>query len=142
MLREGATLAEQQKLLNRLGINNTDNVEQEMANLLDYIKNNKSSLTSEELNNLRKQYSDLSYKKMLNDPQLKSEAYYEALTDSLGSEQLANEYLLDKGIKGISYNGGIDGEANVILNPDDIDIIPYYDNPTSLKEKFINLLNR
>ena len=142
MLREGATLAEQPKLLNRLGINNTDNVEQEMANLLDYIKNNKSSLTSEELNNLRKQYSDLSYKKMLNDPQLKSEAYYEALTDSLGSEQLANEYLLDKGIKGISYNGGIDGEANVIFNPDDIDIIPYYDNPTSLKEKFINLLNR
>lgn len=142
MLREGATLAEQPKLLNRLGINNTDNVEQEMANLLDYIKNNKSSLTREELNNLRKQYSDLSYKKMLNDPQLKSEAYYEALTDSLGSEQLANEYLLDKGIKGISYNGGIDGEANVIFNPDDIDIIPYYDNPTSLKEKFINLLNR
>ena len=142
MLREGATLAEQPKLLNRLDINNTDNVEQEMANLLDYIKNNKSNLPSEELNNLRKQYSDLSYKKMLNDPQLKSEAYYEALTDSLGSEQLANEYLLDKGIKGISYNGGIDGEANVIFNPDDIDIIPYYDNPTSLKEKFINLLNR
>ena len=46
------------------------------------------------------------------------------------------------GIKGISYNGGIDGEANVIFNPDDIDIIPYYDNPTSFKEKFINLLNR
>ena len=142
MLREGTTLAEQPKLLNRLDINNTDNVEQEMANLLDYIKNNKSNLPSEELNNLRKQYSDLSYKKMLNDPQLKSEAYYESLTDSLGSEQLANEYLLDKGIKGISYNGGIDGEANVIFNPDDIDIIPYYDNPTSLKEKFINLLNR
>ena len=142
MLREGVTLAEQPKLLNRLDINNTDNVEQEMANLLDYIKNNKSNLPSEESNNLRKQYSDLSYKKMLNDPQLKSEAYYEALTDSLGSEQLANEYLLDKGIKGISYNGGIDGEANVIFNPDDIDIIPYYDNPTSLKEKFINLLNR
>ena len=50
--------------------------------------------------------------------------------------------LQNKGIKGISYNGGIDGEANVIFNPDDIDIIPYYDNPTSLKEKFINLLNR
>ena len=40
MLREGATLAEQPKLLNRLGMNNTDNVEQEMTNLLDYIKNN------------------------------------------------------------------------------------------------------
>ena len=56
--------------------------------------------------------------------------------------QLTGKLLNDYGIKGISYNGGIDGEANVIFNPDDIDIIPYYDNPTSLKEKFINLLNR
>ena len=56
--------------------------------------------------------------------------------------QFAGKLLDDYGIKGISYNGGIDGEANVIFNPDDIDIIPYYDNPTSLKEKFINLLNR
>lgn len=138
MLREGATLAEQPKLLNRLGMNNTENVKQEMTNLLDYIKNNKSSLPSEELNNLRKQYSDLSYKKMLNDPQLKSEAYYNALTDSLGSEQLANEFLLDKGIKGISYNGGIDGEARVIFNPDDIDIVrKYYNQPT-----FNELINK
>ena len=56
--------------------------------------------------------------------------------------QFAGKLLDDYGIKGISYNGGIDGEANVVFNPDDIDIIPYYDNPTSLKEKFINLLNR
>ncbi|MBQ2396006.1 MAG: hypothetical protein II304_03030 [Bacteroidales bacterium] len=134
MLREGVTLAEQPKLLNRLGMNNTDNVTQEMTNLLDYIKNNKSSLPSEELNNLRKQYSDLSYKKMLNNPQLKSEVYYEALTDSLGSEQLANEFLLDKGIKGISYNGGIDGEARVIFNPDDIDIVrKYYNQPQAIE---------
>ena len=62
--------------------------------------------------------------------------------DKNNKEQLAQKILYDKGIKGISYNGGIDGEANVIFNPDDIDIIPYYDNPTSLKEKFINLLNR
>lgn len=55
---------------------------------------------------------------------------------------IATQILQDKGIKGISYNGGIDGEARVIFNPDDIDIIPYYDNPTSFKEKFINLLNR
>lgn len=55
---------------------------------------------------------------------------------------IATQILQDNGIKGISYNGGIDGEANVIFNPDDIDIIPYYDNPTSFKEKFINLLNR
>ena len=63
-----------------------------------------------------------------------------AIYNELGEN--ASNILGDKGIKGISYNGGIDGEANVIFNPDDIDIIPYYDNPTSLKEKFINLLNR
>ena len=60
----------------------------------------------------------------------------------LEDEKNFNKILYDKGIKGISYNGGIDGEANVIFNPDDIDIIPYYDNPTSLKDKFINLWNR
>ena len=63
-----------------------------------------------------------------------------AIYNELGEN--ASNILGNKGIKGISYNGGIDGEANVIFNPDDIDIIPYYDNPTSLKEKFINLLNR
>ena len=67
---------------------------------------------------------------------------YFVLKQILGSDKAAAEYLQKRGIKGISYNGGIDGEANVIFNPDDIDIIPYYDNPTSFKEKFINLLNR
>lgn len=62
--------------------------------------------------------------------------------DKNNKEQLAQKILYNKGIKGISYNGGIDGEARVIFNPDDIDIIPYYDNPTSFKEKFINLLSR
>lgn len=60
----------------------------------------------------------------------------------LEDEKNFNKRLYDKGIKGISYNGGIDGEARVIFNPDDIDIIPYYDNPTNFKEKFINLLSR
>ena len=64
----------------------------------------------------------------------------ERLTDE--EAKIVSERLNIVGIKGISYNGGIDGEANVIFNPDDKDIIPYYDNPTSLKEKFINLLNR
>ena len=66
---------------------------------------------------------------------------YTNLAKRLGNEETSS-LLNQHGIKGISYNGGIDGEANVIFNPDDIDIIPYYDNPTSLKEKFINLLNR
>lgn len=64
------------------------------------------------------------------------------VNEELNAWNLASQDLSKHGIKGISYNGGIDGEANVIFNPDDIDIIPYYDNPTSFKEKFINLLNR
>jgi hypothetical protein len=42
----------------------------------------------------------------------------------------ASDILSNKGIKGISYNGGIDGEARVIFNPDDIDIVrKYYNQP-------------
>lgn len=40
------------------------------------------------------------------------------------------ENLGQYGVKGISYNGGIDGEARVIFNPDDIDIVrKYYNQP-------------
>jgi hypothetical protein len=46
----------------------------------------------------------------------------------------ASNILGNKGIKGISYNGGIDGEANVIFNPDDIDIVRKYYNQPSLYE--------
>lgn len=142
MLREDLLLSEQPNILNKLNLKNIDNVEQEMANILEYIKNNKNVLPIEDLNNLRKQYADLSYKKMLNNPNSTGKKFYDALSDSLGSDEFAAKFLQDKGIKGISYNGGIDGEARVIFNPDDIDIIPYYDNPTSFKEKFINLLSR
>ena len=85
-------------------------------------------------NTLQKYGNNLAYKEGRN--------VYDALINMTGSEKEASNLLNKYGIKGISYNGGIDGEANVIFNPDDIDIIPYYDNPTSLKEKFINLLNR
>ena len=59
----------------------------------------------------------------------------------LADENNFNKKLLDKGIKGISYNGGIDGEARVIFNPDDIDIVRKYYNQPNLKDiynKFIN----
>jgi hypothetical protein len=47
---------------------------------------------------------------------------------------IATQILQDKGIKGISYNGGIDGEARVIFNPDDIEIVRKYYNQPSLYE--------
>jgi hypothetical protein len=43
----------------------------------------------------------------------------------------AHKELNSAGIKGISYNGGIDGEARVIFNPNDIEIVrKYYNQPT------------
>lgn len=59
----------------------------------------------------------------------------------LEDEKNFNKALYDKGIKGISYNGGIDGEARVIFNPDDIVIGRKYYNQPTLKDiynKFIN----
>lgn len=52
--------------------------------------------------------------------------------------QKARDVLLEKGIKGISYNGGIDGEANVIFNPDDIDIVRKYYNQPNLYDYLMN----
>lgn len=53
-------------------------------------------------------------------------------------ERNFNKALSDKGIKGISYNGGIDGEAAVIFNPDDIDIVRKFYN----QEQAIDHLNK
>lgn len=47
---------------------------------------------------------------------------------------IATQILQDKGIKGISYNGGIDGEARVIFNPDDIEIVRKYYNQPNLSD--------
>ncbi len=55
--------------------------------------------------------------------------------DKLGTPQEATDLLNKHGIKGISYNGGIDGEARVIFNPDDIDIVRKYYNQPSLYEQ-------
>lgn len=52
----------------------------------------------------------------------------------LRDERNFNKALYDKGIKGISYNGGIDGEAAVIFNPDDIDIVrKFYNQPGAME---------
>lgn len=53
--------------------------------------------------------------------------------------QNASEQLNNAGIKGISYNGGIDGEANVIFNPDDIDIVRKYYNQPNLYDYLMSI---
>ena len=51
--------------------------------------------------------------------------------------QFAGKLLDDYGIKGISYNGGLDGEARVIFNPNDIEIVRKYYNQPSLGEMLL-----
>ena len=53
--------------------------------------------------------------------------------------QIISEQLNKAGIKGISYNGGIDGEARVIFNPDDIEIVRKYYNQPELWDKLKGL---
>jgi hypothetical protein len=57
---------------------------------------------------------------------------YDIQRDLGKTPQEANDLLNNYGIKGISYNGGIDGEARVIFNPDDIQIVRKYYNQPSL----------
>lgn len=59
---------------------------------------------------------------------------YDIQRDLGKTPQEANDLLNNYGIKGISYNGGIDGEARVIFNPDDIDIVrKYYNQPQAME---------
>jgi hypothetical protein len=65
----------------------------------------------------------------------KGKQFYRDLEFELGQDwKAAGEELYNSGIKGISYNGGIDGEARVIFNPDDIEIVRKYYNQPSLYE--------
>jgi hypothetical protein len=66
---------------------------------------------------------------------------YDALTKMTGSEKEASKLLNDYGIKGISYNGGIDGEARVIFNPDDIVIGRKYYNQPNLYQQLTGKQN-
>jgi hypothetical protein len=60
---------------------------------------------------------------------------YGSLMRDLGDKVAVSDELYHNGIKGISYNGGIDGEARVIFNPDDIKIVRKYYNQPSLYEQ-------
>lgn len=56
-------------------------------------------------------------------------------------KKIISDALNKGGIKGISYNGGIDGEARVIFNPDDIDIVRKYYNQPNLYQQLTGKQN-
>lgn len=81
------------------------------------------------------------YKDLFLNQEMTGKHLYGYLENILGSRKAANEYLQQRGIKGISYNGGIDGEARVIFNPDDIEIIRKYYNQPGLFEQLTGASN-
>ena len=68
----------------------------------------------------------------------KGESLYRLYSRLAGNGENAARELNNYGIKGISYNGGIDGESNVIFNPDDINIVRKYYNQPSIREQLNN----
>nr|DAY81795.1 MAG TPA: hypothetical protein [Caudoviricetes sp.] len=148
MLRENASFAEQpqtvqnalkdiqNEILQSKGYNSLDEINTEL-NVLnsEYEKLvNKPTLPweSSPTTQIQAQISDLERIRNMYDLGGSSRNIYDQLKKTYGNK--TSELLNNKGIKGISYNGGIDGEANVIFNPDDIDIVrKYYNQPQAME---------
>lgn len=149
MLREGAIFENQPRLVQKglkniqndyiksKGYNTTEEINNEMNRLLNQYENivkNESPWGfggGAEKSLIQAKISDLENLKRFNE----TRDIYEYLKNHMRLNPEEVTGLLQKqGIKGISYNGGIDGEAAVIFNPDDIDIVRKYYNQPKLWE--------
>lgn len=148
MLREEASFAEQpQTVQNALKDIQNEILQSKGYNSLDEINTKLNVLNSEyeklvnkptlpwessPTTQIQAQISDLERIRNMYDLGGSSRNIYDQLKKTYGNK--TSELLNNKGIKGISYNGGIDGEANVIFNPDDIDIVrKYYNQPQAME---------
>lgn len=148
MLREEASFAEQpQTVQNALKDIQNEILQSKGYNSLDEINTKLNVLNSEyeklvnkptlpwessPTTQIQAQISDLERIRNMYDLGGSSRNIYDQLKKTYGNK--TSELLNNKGIKGISYNGGIDGEANVIFNPDDIDIVrKYYNQPQAIE---------
>ena len=145
MLREDLPI-NQQPLLQEVFKNEQDRLAKKLSDnflTFKFFTNNKG-LDIEDV--YKTKYWNEAQTKFSRNPELYIENYYPSsitgkqlyddLTHNTNRKQAA-QYLHDKGIKGISYNGGIDGEARVIFNPDDIEIVRKYYNQPSLGEMLL-----
>lgn len=148
MLREEASFTEQpQTVQNALKDIQNEILQSKGYNSLDEINTKLNVLNSEyeklvnkpispwessPTTQIQAQISDLERIRNMYDLGGSSRNIYDQLKKTYGNK--TSELLNNKGIKGISYNGGIDGEANVIFNPDDIDIVrKYYNQPQAME---------
>ena len=156
LLREGASFAEQPELVQK-GLTNIKNnyIKSKGYNSIDEINAELDKL-SNQYENIVKNESPYDFYAGTEKAKVQGEIsklenlrrleetpnIYDYLVNHQNLEpQEVSDLLSKQGIKGISYNGGIDGEARVIFNPDDIVIGRKYYNQPTLKDiynKFIN----
>jgi hypothetical protein len=158
MLREGATFAEQPiKVQKALTDIQNDEIRKSGFNSIEEVRDRLNTVSDEYEKAIREQavpfwawgstpvsdyQLELSKLERLNnmfDYGGSHKNIYTNLAKRLGKEETSS-LLNQHGIKGISYNGGIDGEARVIFNPDDIEIVRKYYNQPSLYEKIIKAM--
>lgn len=124
----------QQERLKQAGFNSQEEVNKMLDNLNnDYENAVKTPLSPWETSPIPNIQSKISNLEQLQ-PFWENGYRRNYIYDKLGTPQEATDLLNKHGIKGISYNGGIDGEARVIFNPDDIDIVRKYYNQPELWE--------
>lgn len=61
---------------------------------------------------------------------------YDIIEQIMGSNREASLFLLENGIKGITYEGRQDGRAFVIFNPDDVEVIQKFYQEQSVEQFF------
>jgi hypothetical protein len=150
MLREDLPFSEQPKavqdFINDYRINKVKDISKDYNDFKDFINYNDINLEK----TFGTKYTNDAYEIFKNNPEkyfklydvgfIGKDFYNQLVRDNYTAKNVNN--LLNKhGIKGISYNGGIDGEARVIFNPDDIEIIRKYYNQPGLFEQLTGASN-
>lgn len=155
MLREMNTYAQQPKPVqnalknivkneNKTEITNLKNDIQQLKKEYDEVKNSKENYmlgyAGEIKRSIAKAENRINY--LQNDKNIDDKAT-NILADFIKNKNNPDKVRLlnENGIKGISYNGGIDGEARVIFNPDDIVIGRKYYNQPNLYQQLTGKQN-
>jgi hypothetical protein len=156
MLREGASFENQPELVQK-GLNNIkkDYLKSKGYNSIDDINAELDSL-SNQYENIVKNESPYNFNAGIEKSEIQAkisqlenlrrfnetpDLYNYLLNHQHLEPHEVSDLLYKQGIKGISYNGGIDGEARVIFNPDDIVIGRKYYNQPNLYQQLTGKQN-